>query len=179
MLEDADDKFAADLKALFAKNAAGGLLRSGSTIKNSVVRYEARMTEAVDLCCEAISTRHSKGGILWKCRFKQLRIFLDNHFRVRSGDIDPSIKIAGQAIDSSAARAGQALLQECRGRLIERVDDYANGWTASQAKPWHEKNPITWAMLLILAGAIAAPLVTNVIKSISNDTERVMPTNRQ
>jgi hypothetical protein len=164
LLADADRNFAADLKTLYANNSARGLLRSGATIKGSVTCYENQMTEAVDLCCQAISTRHSKGGFFWKRRFNDLRNFLGNHFDKRSGDIDPAIKMAGMEVDSSAGRAGRKLLHECRERLVQRVNDYADGWTATGSMSWHEKNPVKWAAFLVVAGAVASAVVAIVTK---------------
>jgi hypothetical protein len=120
LLNEATDSVTADLKALYADHSAKGLLRSGATIKRAVACYEARMTEAVDQSCRAISIQHSKGSLLWRRRFKALINFLEAYFQ-RTGDaIDPAIKIAGQAVDSSAGKAGSALFSAAQGRLVQR-----------------------------------------------------------
>jgi hypothetical protein len=164
LFNEATDAVTADLKAIYAEHSAKGLLRSGATIKRAVACYEARMTEAVDQSCRAISIRHSKASLLWRRNFKALINFLEAYFQ-RTGDgIGPAIKIAGQDIDSSAGKAGSALFRAAQGRLVRRVSDYAAGWTADDAKSWHEKNPIKWAMLLLFLGAIVSAAFAVVIK---------------
>jgi hypothetical protein len=164
LLNEAEECLTTDLKTLYADHSAKGLLRSGATIKRAVAFYEVRMIEAVDQCCQAISIQHSKGGFLWRRRFHTLTHFLKVYFQSTDDAIDPAIKIAGKDGDSSAGKAGLALFRAAQGRLLLRVSDYAEGWTADNAKPWHEKNPVKWALLLLLIGAVATATFAVVIK---------------
>ncbi len=72
--------------------------------------------------------------------------------------------VDGRASGSSVSRAVKERLNSVGERLRGRLAEFRGGWTAPVAKPWKDRRPLLYAILLLLIGAIVGQVVPDLRK---------------
>jgi hypothetical protein len=143
----------AAIDALVAQNAAKGALQSGATLKASMRIIEERSTDALDQALSEASKLIEHRGRKWRRAIAGIRDGLDAHDADRTMLMQKPLNLADRAGSPSARNAVDREMGAITSRLRQRLADYSEGWTAPLPKPWKDRRPLIYAILLLLLGA--------------------------
>jgi hypothetical protein len=151
IFREARRQFDQEVRAIFAKHAADGLLRSGKTIKVVVRALDEVTLAAIDGALAGISAVTEHAG---RPRKKLLEL-LTASLTVHHGLISEKARDALIQIDLTADfKHALPLIEVAKVRHRERIADFGEGWTAPVGKPWKDRHPILFALLIALIGAM-------------------------
>lgn len=155
LFENARSEVASDCDAMHASHSAKGLLQSGATAKAAIRIYQARMDAALkQILAEAAKVIDHRGRS-WRKAMKAISEVLSEEANLATEAVAKSLKLAG-AETGDARKTVDDLLEEVARSLKLSVDEFSEGWTAPIPKRWIERNPIAYAVLLLVAGALIA-----------------------
>lgn len=156
-----------DSKAILAEHSAKGVLRSGGTIKRVTGAFAQRSIEALDEALSSISKRVDHRGRKWRGMVREVELAIDRHMDRAPDLLHQFTAVAGPRSDELVA----PIIAEIRSSLHQRLADYRDGWTAPLGKPWRERNAVVYALLLILAGALAGEVVRVALAPLATSGE--------
>ena len=143
---------------MHANHSAKGLLQSGATAKAAVRIYKSRMGEALRQVLDESAKVIDHRGRSWRRAMGAISDVLTEERNLVSEAVSKSLMLAG--VDTGDARlAVNKLLDEVASDLQSVLDEFAKGWTAPIAKRWTERNPVAYAILLLVVGALIAATV--------------------
>jgi hypothetical protein len=161
LFAEAERKSAEGLDQIFNGNATLGRLKSGATIKAGVDTIESMTAFAIRESLAGISSVTQHSGRRRRIMVAQLRKALDTHQQRQQALLDERFEKIGLASD---LRHAQSRIDAASHRHEAMLDDYSQGWTAPADKPWNERHPLYFAIVVALAsaalGAIATALLT-------------------
>jgi hypothetical protein len=142
-----------EMDAIIHRHAAAGILKSGATIKALVQAMHSTSAEAVDEILRGIGAMTEHAGKKRQRMLEQLTTSLEAHQSTAEGTIQFAIERIGLGSDFKHAKP---MIWTSRRRLREAIDNFAEGWTAPAGKPWKERHPYVFEVLLLLIGAAIA-----------------------
>jgi hypothetical protein len=138
------------LDEMAQKQNVAGLLRSGSTITQAARLFEEHSLRALHVCTSDIGKHVEDRGKRWRRMLASLRVALDAHIEQAPSLLSKTVSIVG----SDGPRLLAPLLENTAIHLRQNFAEFEAGWTAPRAKPWRERHPITYALLMAGAGAV-------------------------
>lgn len=144
-----------DAKTILAEHSATGLLRSGATIKRVTTAFAERSCKALDEALASVAARVDHRGSKWRKMLREVDLAIDDHMDLAPQFIYEFTSVAGPNTEKLVT----PILDDIRSSLHQRLADYRDGWTAPPGKPWRERNAVLYAVLLVLAGAVAGEVV--------------------
>lgn len=147
------ESIAVDVEALIADHAYRGLLQSGATAKKSLEIFKSHTSAALSKSLNEAAKQIEHRGRAWKVATGLIAKALDEHLKLTREALAKPLSIAGATGDSSVAREVDERIAVMGERLRRQLDEFAEGWTAPQAKPWKERHPNLDRLLFMLVGA--------------------------
>lgn len=149
-----------ELEAIFANHAAKGCLRSGATIKASVAALDETTKGAVRDALDGIAAVTEHAG--WKRRrlLSRLDECITRHLRRAEGIVQKHIEGIGLGSDFRHARP---LIDKAAQNHRAMVSDFREGWTAPASKPWNERHPVYFAVIIAVIGAALGAITTGLV----------------
>lgn len=148
------ESIAADIRALIADHASRGLLQSGATAKNSLEIFESHTSAALSKSLDEAAKQIEHRGRAWKSATGSIAEALDEHLEQTRDVLAKPLSAAGANGDSSATREVDMRIAAMDERLRRQLDEFTEGWTAPQAKPWKERHPNLDRLVFALIGAV-------------------------
>jgi hypothetical protein len=144
-------KFAHEVEAIFARHAADGLLKSGKTIKVVVRALDDATSTAIDDALAGIAAVTEHAGRRRKRLIELLSASLAEHHDLIEFAAGEAISQIGLGADFKQARPLIGIVKLGHG---EKIKDFGEGWTAPVGKPWKDRHPILFAIIVALIGAL-------------------------
>lgn len=139
--------FQARVRSIKHAQAARGALKSGATIK-AIVRASSDATRnAIEEALRGVGSITDHNGRLRARMLDSLTDELAIHHQAIRDEAEREIAQVGLASDIQHAAP---LFGAERERHCELISDYREGWTAPAARPWKDRNPVTFAVLLAI-----------------------------
>lgn len=151
LFRDARRHFDDEVRAIFSRHAADGLLQSGKTIKVVVRALDAATLAAITDALAGIAVVTDHAGRQRKRLVELLTASLAVHHGLIIERAEKAISQIGLAADFKHALP---LIEMAKVRHAETVADFEEGWTAPVAKPWKERHPILFAAVVGIMGII-------------------------
>lgn len=148
------EAIAADIRALIADHASRGLLQNGATAKKSLEIFESHTSAALSKSLDETAKQVEHRGRAWKAATASVAEAFDEHLGKARDALAKPLIVAGATGDSSAAREVDKRITAMGERLRRQLDEFSEGWTAPQAKPWKERHPNLDRLVFALAGAV-------------------------
>lgn len=146
---EARRQFDLEVRAIFARHAADGLLKSGKTIKVVVRALDDATLAAVTDALAGIAAVTDHAGTGRKYMLAELEEqLLKHHVYIRDAAREPITRI-GLGSDFKHA---VPLIEAAAGRHREKIADFREGWTAPAGKPWKDRHPFAFAIILAVIG---------------------------
>jgi hypothetical protein len=150
VFREARRRLSHEITAITHRNAAKGLLKSGATIKEIVRAFDETTIVGVREALNGIAAVSQHAGRKRKRLLERLQASLtDQHTE--------AVQIAREAIEriglGNDFNHAVPLLEQAKQRHRETIADFGEGWTAPAGKPWKERHPILYDVLLLLIGA--------------------------
>jgi hypothetical protein len=164
LFREAMRRFTQEIDAIFARHAAAGHLKSGGTIKALVRAMDDTTAAVVNDGLNGIAAVTDYAGRKRKRLIEEFTKSLDGHHKSAVA----VIRIALERIDleSDFPQAGP-MIEMAKRRHHERIADFAEGWTAPIAKPWKDRHPLTFALLVAAAGAALGATATKLADQLA------------
>lgn len=147
-----------DLNNMFAEHSAHGRLGSGTTALRAIEIFKARMSEALLQLQSEIASQVEHRGRQWRKACADVSAAIDDA-KVKTPDIFANA-LKHSRVTGSGKRVFDERLSEAFNELHTQLRDFADGWTAPNAKGWHERHPVLYALLMVLAGALLGSVAT-------------------
>jgi len=160
IFEDARHRAKKDM----ARVAADLSLRNGLSNSRSTFAmadpYLSQGETALRRCLNGLPNRIETRGREWKAALETtdqaLASYLDD------GVDEVSSRLGNQFPDVASRH-----IADVRERLELILSEFRSGWTAPRARGWHERNPKSWALLLLGLGAIAGAILKVIADGLS------------
>lgn len=146
------------MKALFAEHSAKGLLASGPTVRRTGRIIDELSERAVDEALQAVARAAPVPG---KARLALI------------SELDRQLAAWFDRVEASAndllakARVGMNMMRHVaptiRTDRAAQIEQFRAGWTAPIPKPWRERRPFLYAMLVALGGALIGLAVGSIV----------------
>jgi len=140
-----------ETKAITHRNAARGLLKSGGTIKEIVRALDEKTVAALTDALGGIAAITDHAGPKRNRLIDQLQANLVDHQESAKEIVRVAIERIGLGSDFTHALS---LIEEAQLRHREMIADFGEGWTAPMAKPWKDRHPLLFALMVAVIGAI-------------------------
>jgi hypothetical protein len=137
-----------------ADHASRGLLRSGATATKSLEIFESHTSAALSKSLDETAKQIEHRGRAWKAATALIAEALDEHLGQARDVLAKPLSAAGATGDSSAAREVDKRISAMGERLHRQLEEFTEGWTAPQAKPWKERHPNLDRLAFALIGAV-------------------------
>jgi len=147
-----------EIDAIFARHASIGLLKSGGTIKALVRALDDTTAGAINDGLNGIARVTEHAGRKRKRLVDDLKDSLEDHYKTAEGTIRFAIEKIGLGDDFKHA---VPLIERAKRRHRERIADFDEGWTAPVGKPWNERHPVYFALLIALLSAAIGAIITS------------------
>lgn len=152
VFREAQRRLELEIRAITHRNAAKGLLKSGATIRQIVRALDETTVMALIEALDGIATvtehsRRKRNRLL-----DQLQASLTSHHAQARALAQESIERIGLGNEFKHA---VPLIEEAEQRHREKIADFEEGWTAPAGKPWKNRRPLLFAILVALIGAAA------------------------
>lgn len=151
-------RFTQEIDAIFARHASIGLLKSGGTIKALVRALDDTTAAAINDGLNGIARVTEHAGRKRKRLVDELKGSLEEHYTTAEGTIRFAIEKIGLGGDFKHA---VPLIERAKRRHHERIADFEEGWTAPVGKPWNERHPIYFALIIAIVGAAFGAIATS------------------
>lgn len=155
---DAANLIAADCKAIGAEHSAKGMLASGATAKRAVEVFETRSKDALKQVLSEVGQRIDHRGRHWRREMAEVEKALEEHIQSAPELMEGSFRLA-RLSSPSGREAASRLIDRSAQALRKEFIAFRDGWTSPRSRPWRERHEISYALLLVLAGAIFSELV--------------------
>lgn len=155
----------ADCRALVAEHSAKGLRQSGATVKRSIHLFEENSKEALQQILQEVANKIENRGPEWNREMKHVETALEHHIQSAPTVLDYSLTVAG-AKEGAVNRVALEMIDTVSTNLRADFLAFKDGWTSPRPKPWRERNAVTYAILLIVFGAI----VTQIFNAVDHDS---------
>jgi hypothetical protein len=160
LFSDAEDRLREELERLFADHAASGRLQSGLTIKRSVAALDKTTRAAVTKALDGIAAVTEHSGSERRRLLTTLDSFIDAHL-ARAEEIVRN-RIEGIRLGSDFRHARPFIDKAAKNQHI-LVSDFREGWTAPASKPWNERHPVYFAIIIAVIGAALGAIATGLV----------------
>lgn len=160
LLAQSNDELHRALDAMYGDHLLHGRLSSGLTGREAIRIYQEVRGAALAECCDALAKRVAHRGRNWRSGMDEIREALNSTFEGDEVYLD-ALRLNMRCQQGDPVDMGlRVLLQEARAALHKELDAFAEGWTSPSPKAWHERNPVIYAMILLLLGALIGALVS-------------------
>lgn len=159
VLRQAEKKAEHELDAMMAEHAAAGRLQSGATAKRAVEIFFIALSAASNQILDEIARQIEARGKEWERALRSVRQAVEQSVARFQPTLDRCFQKCGVAGSPAALSAIGKTQEERKAELLRSVDAFTEGWTSPQPKPWHERNPKTYAATLVVLGAVAGQAV--------------------
>jgi hypothetical protein len=143
-----------DIESMLSDHSAAGRLQSGATITAALRIFEEHSHRALDAVLSETAKLVEHRGRRWTAAMADISGALEDHLATARSRLDRTFKIADRQASPSVARAIDEQLVEMGERLRTLVSDYSSGWTSPVPKPWKDRHPLIYAVVLLLIGAL-------------------------
>ena len=106
-------------------------------------------------------------GHRWTTALDGINDALQTHVATGHAQLENVRRVAGQANSPSVGVAIDEAFATTTVNLINQIREFREGWTAPLPKPWKDRQPLAYAVLLLLVGAIvglAVPALLDALK---------------
>lgn len=142
-----------DIDLMLSKHSAMGRLQSGATIIAAVEIFERHSRKGLTEALEETAKLVDHHGLKWRQAMSGIQDALEAHLARAGEHLDGPFKIADRRGTPSISKAADREIAQANGRLRDALSDFAQGWTAPLPKPWKERHPLAYAVVLLLIGA--------------------------
>jgi hypothetical protein len=84
---------------------------------------------------------------------------LKENSQLRTRLLQRPLELADRPGSRAARDAADQEMGRLAGRLRAQLEEYRDGWTAPVPKPWKDRQPLAYAILLLAAGAAIGQIV--------------------
>lgn len=141
--------FQIEVKAIFARHSADGLLKSGKTVRVVVRAADNATLEAIDDALAGIASVTEHAGRERANLVAILSAALSLHQAEIVIRAQQELARVGLGNDFKHARS---LIDEANARQAEKLVDFQEGWTAPPGKAWKDRHPILFAVVIAAIG---------------------------
>jgi hypothetical protein len=142
------------LNAMLAERAASGQLESGATIRGALRIFEEYCRRGLDQVMAETAKLIEHRGRKWQAAFIGIGEELSAHVSTARSQLANAFRAANPEESPSATQVIDTELTALRLRLENHMADYCDGWTAPVPKLWKDRHPTTYAVGLLLIGAL-------------------------
>ena len=149
LFREARRQFDLEVKAIVARHAADGQLQPGKTIKVVVRALDDATLAAISDALAGIAAVTDHAGAKRKRLLNALTESLLAHHVLILEEARAQVKKLGLGSDF---RPAIPPIWAARERHDEKITDFREGWTAPAGKPWKDRHPIIFALIVALIG---------------------------
>jgi hypothetical protein len=150
------------LEKMTGEHNAAGRLQSGATAVVAVGIFEEHSASALDQTLSEAAKIIEHRGWEWKAAMNGIEKALQDHLRRTREHIKRPLSHAGIDRSPSAAAAVDQRIAATSARLAFKLAEFRDGWTAPAPKLWKDRQPLAYAVLMLIIGAmvgLAAPVL--------------------
>ena len=147
------------LDAMLSTHAAKGRLQSGATVIAAIGIYEEHSKEALAQVLAETAKLIEYRGRKWSTAMEGISEALEAHIQLAPEILKNPLRIANRQEHQSITDAFNERLGACAGRLRNQLLEFRDGWTSPIPKHWKDRNPIWYAVGLLVLGAVVGWLV--------------------
>jgi hypothetical protein len=133
---------------------AAGRLKSGATAIVAVGIFEEHSGSALDQTLSEAAKIIEHRGWKWKAAMNGIDEALQDHLRRTREQIERPLSHAGIDRSPSAAAAVDRRIAAAGARLAFKLAEFRDGWTAPAPKLWKDRQPLAYAVLMLIIGAM-------------------------
>lgn len=141
-----------DCRVIGAEQSAAGRLQSGETAKRAIDAFARRSLDALKQVHQEVANKVEHRGRKWRAAMSDVQRALEEHFARAPEVLEPTLRLANAERGEARAAVDQ-VIGWAKSDQIKEHKAFADGWTAPRPKRWQERNPIVYAVLMIMVGA--------------------------
>jgi hypothetical protein len=155
------------INAMLADHTATGRLQSGATIKAAIRIYEDHTGKILCEILNEVAKVVEGRGREWRRALDGVSVALDGQIdKARELLVSP-LRLADRLKTPSLQSAVDSRLGDAATRLRAQLADFRDGWTAPMPKPWKDRRPLAYAVLLLVIGALIGVAATYAKRFVS------------
>ena len=144
-----------EMAKLQAQLARTGAQRNSRSVFPMSDVYLDHMSAALAKCLQGVDKRYLKRDKKWRKALEAVQAALEEKLNRGPKTVAHYLSNDLQTVPTIA----EDHFRRERGKLILEIDQRRDGWTGDAGKAWHERHPVIYALLLLLAGAVVGQVI--------------------